>query len=119
MFILFGIQAVLLASFVFLSQTTPLMVYIVMASIGLCYGACFSLFPSATADFFGTKNVGANYGIVFTSYGAGGILGPMLSAYLVKSNPAIADYMWPGLILGVLVGIAALMALVIKPPIKE
>jgi len=119
MFILFGIQAVLLASFVYVSQTTPLMVYIVMASIGLCYGACFSLFPSATADFFGTKNVGANYGILFTSYGVGGIMGPMLSAYLVKANPSINDYMMPGLILGVLVGFAALMALIIKPPIKE
>lgn len=119
MFILFGIQAVLLASFVYVSQTTPLMVYVVMASIGLCYGACFSLFPSATADFFGTKNVGANYGVMFTSYGVGGILGPMLSAYLVKASPGINDYMMPGLILGVLVGFAALMALIIKPPEKE
>jgi len=72
MFAIFGLQAVLMASFTYVAPAAPIMVYIVMALIGMCYGACFSLFPSATADYFGTKNGGVNYGIVFTAYGIGG-----------------------------------------------
>ncbi len=116
MFILFAAQAVLIATFVYTTPMAPVMVYVVMALIGLCFGSCFSLFPASTADFFGAKNCGVNYGIVFTAYGIGGILGPMLSANLVPANPVISSYSMPGLILGILVAIAALMALVIKPP---
>lgn len=43
--------------------------------IGFNYGGCFALFPSATADFFGARNLGANYGWLFTSYGIAGFAG--------------------------------------------
>ena len=116
MFILFALQAVLVSTFVYTTMWSPIMVYAVMALIGLCFGANFALFPSATADFFGTKNVGVNYGAVFTAYGVGGILGPMLSANLVPAAATVSDYAMPGLIIGILVGIAAILALFTKPP---
>jgi OFA family oxalate/formate antiporter-like MFS transporter len=116
MFILFALQAVLVSTFVYTTTWSTIMVYAVMALIGLCFGANFALFPSATADFFGTKNVGVNYGAVFTAYGVGGILGPMLSANLVPAAATVSDYAMPGLIIGILVGIAAIMALFTKPP---
>ena len=43
-----------------------------------CYGTQLSLYASTTADFFGARNVGANYGLVFLAWGAAGILGPKL-----------------------------------------
>ncbi|HHQ44546.1 MAG TPA: MFS transporter, partial [Candidatus Altiarchaeales archaeon] len=60
------------------------------SEIGLIFGACvigfnfggnFALFPAATADFFGNKNVGKNYGWVFLSYGVAGIAGPQVAGY--------------------------------------
>ncbi len=45
------------------------------ACIGFNFGGNFALFPSLTADLFGAKNFGANYGWVFTSYGVAGVLG--------------------------------------------
>ena len=41
---------------------------------GLClaafaYGGYLALMPSLTADYFGPKNVGANYGLVFSAWG--------------------------------------------------
>ncbi len=45
------------------------------AMVGFNFGGNFALFPSATADFFGAKNLGANYGWVFTSYGIAGVVG--------------------------------------------
>jgi OFA family oxalate/formate antiporter-like MFS transporter len=34
--------------------------------------------PAATADFYGVKNLGVNYGFVFTGFGVAGVFGPLL-----------------------------------------
>ncbi len=47
--------------------------------IGFNFGGNFALFPLLTLGNFGPKNLGANYGAVFTSYGVGGILGPVMA----------------------------------------
>lgn len=49
--------------------------YVGSAIVGFNFGGNFALFPSATADLFGAKNLGANYGWVFTSYGVAGVVG--------------------------------------------
>jgi MFS family permease len=49
--------------------------------IGFNFGGNFALFPAATADYFGNKNVGTNYGWVFTAYGVAGIAGPQVAGY--------------------------------------
>jgi OFA family oxalate/formate antiporter-like MFS transporter len=52
--------------------------------IGLCFGGFLALYPALTADYFGTKNIGVNYGVMFTAYGLGGIVGPYLAASLMR-----------------------------------
>ncbi|MBI4833955.1 MAG: OFA family MFS transporter [Planctomycetes bacterium] len=42
--------------------------------IGMCYGSNLSVFPSLTKDFFGIKNFGVNYGMIFTAWGVGSTL---------------------------------------------
>ena len=46
------------------------------------YGTQLSLYASTTADFFGVRNVGTNYGLVFLAWGAAGVLGPKLGGRL-------------------------------------
>jgi len=58
------------------------MLYLAAAIIGFNFGGNFSLFPTITADTFGTRYVGQNYGWVFLAYGIGGIFGPMLGGRL-------------------------------------
>ena len=65
---------------------TPTLLYIFAALIGFNFGGNFALFPTATADVFGPKNVGQNYGWVFLAYGVGGILGPVLGGKLGDMN---------------------------------
>ncbi len=43
----------------------------VSALIGANYGANLALFPSITKDYYGLKNFGMNYGLVFTAWGVG------------------------------------------------
>ncbi|OFW37333.1 MAG: hypothetical protein A3J28_07765 [Acidobacteria bacterium RIFCSPLOWO2_12_FULL_60_22] len=47
-----------------------------------CYGTQLSLYASTTADFFGARNVGTNYGLVFLAWGVAGVLGPKLGGRL-------------------------------------
>lgn len=54
-----------------------------VCSIGVCFGGFLGLYPAVTADYFGTKNVGANYGLMFTAYGVGGLFGPWLAPKLM------------------------------------
>ncbi len=70
MFSLQGITLLLLSAL-----DTRLLLAAGAACVGFNYGGCFALFPSLTADLFGSKNLGANYGWVFTSYGIAGVVG--------------------------------------------
>jgi MFS family permease len=56
------------------------------AVVGFSYGACLSIFPSINADTWGTKNMGLNYGVLFTAWGVGGVFGPMLAAKIVDAT---------------------------------
>jgi len=54
-----------------------------VGAVGFTFGGFLALFPAVTADNFGTKNVGANYGWMFSAYGAGGLFGPWLAPKLM------------------------------------
>jgi OFA family oxalate/formate antiporter-like MFS transporter len=58
------------------------LLYLGAALIGFNFGGNFALFPTLTADTFGTGSVGQNYPFVFLSYGVGGIAGPILGGML-------------------------------------
>lgn len=75
---MFLFQAITMAIF-FYTTSNPILFYLVAALIGFNFGGNFALFPSACADSFGAENLGLNYGFIFTSYGIGGIIGPILA----------------------------------------
>ena len=83
MLIVFVAQAAMMGALAF-SNTVAALVP-VAAAVGFCYGANLSLFPSTTAGFFGTKNLGVNYGLVFTAWGVGGVFGSMAAGSIVDS----------------------------------
>jgi len=102
MIIMFGTLGV--AMFFFGIQREFLLLLVGACVIGFCFGGNFALFPSATDDYFGTKNLGRNYGLVFTAYGVAGALGPFIAGVLVY------DVAFP--ILGILAFLAAALAIV-------
>jgi MFS transporter, OFA family, oxalate/formate antiporter len=74
-------QAVILFAFTFMAGNEYLL-YLGAALIGFNFGGNFALFPALTADEFGNRAVGRNYPWVFLSYGAGGIVFPILGGWL-------------------------------------
>ncbi|VAW19314.1 hypothetical protein MNBD_BACTEROID01-190 [hydrothermal vent metagenome] len=72
-----AIQGVTVILFTYMAGNEVLL-YLGATLIGFNFGGNFALFPTITADTFGTKNIGQNYPFVFLAYGVGGILGPIL-----------------------------------------
>jgi OFA family oxalate/formate antiporter-like MFS transporter len=56
--------------------------YLAVFVVYWCYGAQLSVNGAAAADFWGTKNAGINYGILFTAWGVAGIIGPRIGGVL-------------------------------------
>lgn len=77
MFLFFLLQAAAIFGLLKVSgqQAPPTALLIGLAAlVGANYGSNLALFPSATKDFFGLKNFGVNYGLVFTAWGIGGFI---------------------------------------------
>lgn len=85
--------------------------YIGAAIIGFNFGGNFALFPAATADYFGNKNVGMNYPFVFLAYGVGGIVGPILGGLMGDAKMWVAAFI-PA---GIACLVAGLIAMSLKP----
>ncbi len=84
MLLVFLSQAAVMAVFAKFTSA-PLLIAGALA-VGFNYGANLSLFPSTTADYFGTKNLGVNYGLVFTAWGVGGVFGSQIAAKIVDAT---------------------------------
>jgi OFA family oxalate/formate antiporter-like MFS transporter len=109
----FLVQAVNMFAFSFLNTIPTLAIGIAVA--GLAYGALFALFPATTADFFGIKNLGVNYGFIFTSWGIAGIIGPILGGMVADLT---GTYSASYLVAGIMLLIGALIVKFIKAPVK-
>ena len=117
LFVCFILQAVLV---ILLSQargssilTSVSILAIISTLIGANYGANLSLFPSFTKDFYGLKNFGMNYGLVFTSWGVGGFMLAMLAGkvYVRTQSFNFAYYCSSALLV-----VAALLILALRTP---
>lgn len=51
--------------------------FIVLGFMAISYGGMLTIFPTIMAAYYGTKNFGVNYGIIFAIYGLGAVIGPM------------------------------------------
>ncbi|MFC1786266.1 OFA family MFS transporter [Candidatus Neomarinimicrobiota bacterium] len=91
---------------------TPALLYLGATLIGFNFGGNFALFPTITADTFGTKFIGQNYGWVFLAYGIGGIFGPILGGKLGD----VGNFPLAFTICGILCLVAAGIISMVKPP---
>ena len=102
------------ALFLYREQLVPF--YILVAVVYWCYGTQLSVFASTTADFYGTRNLGMNYGVLFTAWGAAGILGPAIAARVFDR---VGDYRYAFFIAAALAVVALISLSLAKPPARE
>jgi MFS transporter, OFA family, oxalate/formate antiporter len=102
--------------FAFVYYRTPELLVFGSALTGLCYGAIFTLFPAATADFYGLRNLGVNYGWLFTAFGAAGVTGSVLGG---RVRDLLGSYTYAFVLCGIMVLVGALLAVALRPPRTE
>jgi ribosomal protein S12 len=113
-------------SFVLIFVASALMLAAGQGSVGLyavafcifwlCLGGWLAIGPAATAGFFGLEGYAQKYGVVFSSYGLGAIIGGIISGSAKDAfgSYTIAFYPTAGMaILGIIIAL-----ILLKPPKK-
>ena len=106
------LSAVALPLFFLLAGQVALF-YLLLVVIYYCYGTLLSVFASTCADFYGTRNMGVNYGLLFSAWGVAGIVGPVIAGRVFDATGTyeVAFYVAAAL------SVVALGALMLsKPP---
>lgn len=87
--------------------------YVFAVVVYWCYGTQLSVFASTTADFYGTRHLGMNYGLLFSAWGVAGIIGPMIGAQVFD---AFGDYRYAFYTAGALALVSLASLLAARPP---
>lgn len=112
--LIFGIGAVVFFIMGNLHDLTT--VGICFAIVLLCYGGGFGTMPSFNADYFGTKYLGANYGMIITAWGVAGLVGPLVAAKVKDLTGSFTGALpWVALMLA----IAAILPFLTKKPVDS
>lgn len=100
MFGFYMVQAVTVICLLFV-QSNPYALLALIFLVGANYGSNLSLFPSASKDYFGLKDFGLNYGLLFTAWGVGGLVLPRIAGMAKRAtgSEAPAFYIACGLMI--------------------
>jgi OFA family oxalate/formate antiporter-like MFS transporter len=87
--------------------------FLIVFVIYWCYGTQLSVNGAACSDFWGTKNAGINYGLLFTAWGVAGIIGPRIGGYFyTQTHSYKGAFMWAA----VLAAVALVCEMLAKRP---
>jgi MFS family permease len=109
--LILGIQAIVFAAMP--SLHVPFLAAAAFAIVLLCNGGSFGTMPAFNADYFGTKYMGLNYGMIITAWGCAGVAGPLLAAWVKDATGSYTATLLP--VAAMLLVATALPALVRKP----
>ena len=90
--------------------------YLAIILFAATFGAYLAVMPALASYFFGTKNLGPNYGLYLSAYGVGGVILPMLMAAILGPKPTPATYVEGFYATAIFIVIAIALSLMIKPP---
>jgi len=115
MLLMFMVQAISL--FIYFSTNIDIIYYLIITCvILLCFGGNLSLFPTGTADLFGNKHLGENYGVMFTAYGIAGFIQAVATNALVL---AFGGYLQLYLVMAFFTIGSIILIFLVKPSKKE
>lgn len=94
---------------------TPVLLALGVSIAGFCYGSLLSIFPVMTADSFGVRHLGKNYGLMFTGWGIGGVFGPLMAGTIFDRT---GSYQWAYVISMALLALAIGISLTLDREIE-
>ena len=84
--IMMSLQSAIIFSLLFIGESEAVLLVAAATMVGFNYGTNLSLFPSVTKDYYGIKNFGMNYGLLFSAWGVGGFIFPRVSQMIVAQT---------------------------------
>ena len=99
--IMLSLQAVMMfIALAVVNSGSAVLLVILATLIGFNYGSNLCLFPSFAKDYWGTKNYGLNYGVLFTAWGVGGFVMGKVSEMLSAQPGGLGkSFMLSGILL--------------------
>ena len=88
---LFTLRGIILLSMVatpslYLWREEVLLFYVLLFVVYYCYGTQLSVYTALAGDFYGTKYLATNYGVLLLAWGFAGVLGPMIGSRVYVST---------------------------------
>jgi MFS transporter, OFA family, oxalate/formate antiporter len=109
--VMYLLQAVIFFAMAYTGGFVAVGIY--FAIVLLCYGGGFGVMPSFNADFFGTKYMGQNYGVILTAWGVGGVVGPLIAA---KVRDLTGSYHGALIPVAIMLIVASIIPFFVKKP---
>ncbi|EIO9261334.1 OFA family MFS transporter [Vibrio alginolyticus] len=106
-FVLQGVNMVLFATF---DSEFTLIIGTAIAAVG--YGTLLAVFPTLTAEFYGLKNYGTNYGVLYTAWGIGGAIGAAVVGFSTTNGDG---YTLAYTISSAMMAVCIVLAFITKP----
>jgi len=63
-----------------------LALYVLLFFVYYCYGTQISVYTALAGDFWGTKYLATNYGVLLLAWGFAGVMGPVLGSRVFVST---------------------------------
>ena len=115
---LFTLRAMIFVSMLatpalYLVREQVVLFYVFLFLVYYCYGTQLSVYTALAGDFFGTRYLSTNYGLLLLAWGFAGVLGPQIGS---KVFVATGAYQYAFFVSAVLAFLALGLLTVIRPP---
>ncbi len=107
----FALEAAAIFALSFLHS--PIAVGCAFALLLLCFGGVLAIAPALTADYYGTRFLGEDYGCIITSVCISGLAGPVLFGLLEDATGSLTHAIVP---IAALVAVSTLLPLAARRP---
>jgi MFS transporter, OFA family, oxalate/formate antiporter len=88
---LFTLRGMIIVSMIatpslYVFREQPLLFYGLLFFVYYCYGTQLSVYTALAGDFYGTKYLATNYGVLLLAWGFAGVLGPLIGSRVFVST---------------------------------
>ena len=88
---LFTLRGIIILSMIatpslYVFREQPLLFYVLLFFVYYCYGTQLSVYTALAGDFYGTKYLATNYGVLLLAWGFAGVLGPLIGSRVFVST---------------------------------
>ena len=103
-------------SILFVAAAQSWVVLVLIGLVGFSYGGFLGVYPALTADLFGIKHMGVNYGLVLLGFGAGAVASSYVAGYFLDLT---GGFTVPFIIAAIAAATGAVLVYVMKASLNK